>query len=46
MASTKGEQKGSAYLLSLEIATGPEGMSWNCIKGGSGWVLGKDFSLR
>jgi len=31
-------------LISLVTATGPERMAWSCIRGESGWVLGKGSS--
>lgn len=43
MASLE-ERKGSTYLCSLVPATGPEGMAWSCVRGGSRWALGKGFS--
>jgi len=26
--------------------TGPKGMAWSCVRGGAGWVLGKDSSTE
>lgn len=34
-----------AYSSSV-TATTPEAVAWNCIKEGSGWVLGKSPSLK
>ena len=38
------EQRGSTELCSLMTAAGPAGTAWRCVRGGSGWVLGKGSS--
>ena len=43
-SSSLEEQRGSTDLCSLVAATGPEGMAWSCVGGGSRWALGKVFS--
>ena len=45
-SSSLEEQRGSTDLCSLVAATGPEGMAWSCVGGGSRWALGKVFSPK
>ena len=37
---------GSSELCSLVTVTAPEGMAWSCVRGESGWVVGKNFSPK
>lgn len=40
------EENRRAVLISLVTVTGPEEVAWSCIRGGSGWVLGKGSHRR
>jgi len=40
----KGKKGAGTDLCSLVTAMGPEGMAWSCVRGGSGWVVGKSSS--
>ena len=44
MVTYSSSQGGSADLCSLVTVTGPEGMAWSCIRGGSSWGLGEGSS--
>lgn len=43
---SQGAERYSTDLCSLLTATGPMGMTWNCVKGVSGCELGRSSSLR
>lgn len=43
-SSSQGEWSSSTELCSWVTVTGPEGVAWSSVRGGSGRVLGKDSS--
>ena len=43
-SSSQGESGSSTEICSLVTVTGPEGMAWSYVRGGSGWVWGKGSS--